>query len=224
MPPPPPPPAPDTPSSAISRKAGAPRAILTAIATNLAMLGWAYWTDVGLGAVMLFYWIESLALGVGAFLRMILTQPPDAERQRRPLAKKVFLVYAFCVHYGAFTLFHGIMVVMLISEFEMVVWSDALILSLPVLLLAMIALYGIAMPLIDRAQGLLTEPVPNYVFGVYGRVVVLHIGILGAGLLIGLSGQAHAFVFVAVFAVAKIVAETGLIGLRLARSTPTAER
>lgn len=213
-------PTPQTERTAKTCRPAVPAAlgIAAPVAANLAMLGWAYWADAGLGLVMVFYWIESIALGIGAALRMILTQPQDPEQQRRSRATKLVLIPFFCIHYGAFALAHGIVLILLLSEFQMVIWSDALIVSLPVMMLAMVALYGLALPLVDRAQGLLTAPPPDYVVGVYGRVAVLHIGVMGAGFLVGLSGQAHAFTFVAVFMIAKIVAETGLLRRRAARA------
>ena len=56
--------------------------------------------------IMLLFWLENVVIGAFNVLKMLLSEPQD----RAKWLGKLFLVPFFCVHYGMFTLVHGVFV------------------------------------------------------------------------------------------------------------------
>jgi hypothetical protein len=63
--------------------------------------------------VMLLFWIENVIIGVSNVLKMLLASPGNVGQW----VAKVFMIPFFCVHYGIFTLVHGIFVLILFGGF-----------------------------------------------------------------------------------------------------------
>jgi len=145
--------------------------------------------------IVLLFWLENIIVGVFFILRLVAARPPGAERGTGWIAK-LFLVPFFAFHYGFFTMVHGVFVFALFGR-EMgdpgaFLPADAA----PVLdaigkyhlLPAVVALalshgFSYAWNYLGKGEfrradmGALTR-------APYGRVVVLHLAIIGGGFLV----------------------------------------
>lgn len=146
-------------------------------------------------AVVLLYWCENVVVGVFNVLRMLCAQPQNTLAQ----AGKVFLIPFFCVHYGMFTLVHGVFVFGLFGGgFKQ--WSgfptphtvlDAVRQTgLGWGVAALIASHGFSFFHNYLAGGEYRRVgLPQLMMQPYGRVVVLHLAILGGGFLVMALGS-----------------------------------
>jgi len=141
-------------------------------------------------AVVLLYWSENVIVGAFNVLRMLIARP----QQGLAWAAKAFMIPFFCVHYGMFTFVHGVFVFLLIggqkpqSGFGLSVSTVLAALREQGLAWAVVALivsHGFSFLhnyvaggeyLRISLQQLMSQP--------YGRVVVLHLAVLGGGFLI----------------------------------------
>lgn len=172
-----------------------PSVVLLVLA-NLIPLGGVLFFGWQVFPIMFLFWLENVVIGVFNVLKMLLAAGPGS-----PLGVKIFLVPFFAVHYGIFTLVHGVFVSVMFGPN----WrSDG----------------GGPFPNAERVQALVTENhlgwallglvlshafsfVTNYVLNgayrtaiapvimmqPYGRVVVLHLAILGGGFLVMFMGM-----------------------------------
>lgn len=141
-------------------------------------------------AVLLLYWSENVVVGVFNVLRMICARPQE------PLAwaGKAGMIPFFCVHYGMFTFVHGIFVLGIFGGG----FGNASATLSPHTLLAAVRQtgigWGIAALIASHAFSFFHNylaggeyrrvGLPQLMFQPYGRVVVLHIGILGGAFLV----------------------------------------
>jgi hypothetical protein len=162
--------------------------VLALVAANLAplygvlVLGWETFP------LVLLFWLENVIIGALNAARMLCVDPRDPASW----AAKLLMVPFFCVHYGMFTAVHGVFVFALFggSAYGEIhgLWTlDAaaravheLGLGLAVLALAASHLFSFLWNYLGRGEyrrasvgQLMAQP--------YGRVVVLHIAILGGG-------------------------------------------
>ena len=145
--------------------------------------------------LLVLFWLENVVIGVIHVFRLALAGGGSpAER-----AGRFFLVPFFMVHYGLFTFVHGVFIVVLcgpVSPFR----GDGAVLDpadLPSLVWSSFGSGGLALPLLVLAGSHLFSFVSNYILKgeykkarpsvlmtrPYGRVVVLHLAILGGGFL-----------------------------------------
>ena len=138
-------------------------------------------------AVVLLYWSENVIVGGFNVLRMLIAQP----QQGLAWAMKAFLIPFFCVHYGMFTVVHGVFVFALFGGHMP---QHGFGLSLPVVFAA-IKEQGLAYAVVALVLSHGFSFFHNYVAGgeyqrinlqqlmaqPYGRVVVLHLVVLGGG-------------------------------------------
>lgn len=161
---------------------------LVLIAANLAplygvlALGWEVFP------LMLLFWLENVVIGVLNVARMLCVDPHDPASW----AAKLFLVPFFCFHYGMFTAVHGVFVFSLFggAAFGEIrgLWTlDAaaravqeLGLGVPVLALAASHLFSFVWNYVGRGE-FRRATVSAQMGRPYGRVVVLHLAILGGG-------------------------------------------
>jgi hypothetical protein len=140
--------------------------------------------------IMLLFWMENLVVGGFNVLKMLLSEPQD----RAKWLGKLFLVPFFCFHYGMFTLIHGVFVLGFFGQYfrpgasfpstgDVVGLIRELHLGYAVLALVASHAFSFGYNYLWRGefrtsslQGLMQQP--------YGRVVVLHLAILGGGFLI----------------------------------------
>lgn len=140
--------------------------------------------------IMLLFWMENVVVGAFNVLKMVISEPRD----RAKWLGKLFLVPFFCIHYGMFTMVHGVFVLGFFGRHfrqgaPFPSWGDVvnligeLHLGYAVLALVMSHAFSFGYNYLWRGefrssslQGLMQQP--------YGRVVVLHLTILGGGFLI----------------------------------------
>jgi hypothetical protein len=141
-------------------------------------------------AVVLLYWCENVVVGVFNVLRMLTARPDEA----LAWAGKAFIIPFFCFHYGMFTFVHGIFVMGL---FGGGFGKSGMSLS-PGTLLTAIRQNGLGWAIAALVASHGFSFFHNYLAGgeyrrvslaqlmgqPYGRVVVLHLVILGGGFLV----------------------------------------
>ena len=163
-----------------------PSAILLLVANAAPLVGVLlhHWTVF---AVVLLYWSENVIVGGFNVLRMLFAQP----RQGLAWAMKAFLIPFFCIHYGMFTFVHGVFVFALFgghlpqNGFGLslaVVFAAIKEQHLAYAVVALVLSHGFSFFHNYVADGeyqrislqqLMAQP--------YGRVVVLHLVVLGGG-------------------------------------------
>lgn len=175
------------------------RALAALVGLNLAMLVWALSTGQGIGAVLVFYWMENVALGVGMLLRILMATTP--------LKSRLNLAAFFFVHYGVFSVAHGMV---LVNLFPDLVGSSLLspAMSMGLFLVAQIAVFGLFLPILDKVTGIALDDPQKAMIGIYGRVVVIHVAILAMAGLIKFSGTTQAVGMLFVLVAAKIIFDT----------------
>lgn len=176
------------------------------VAAGVLLGGWSPFVVVGL------YWLENVAIGAFTVARMLAAGLAGGQ-----LIGAVGLAAFFTVHYGMFCAIHGVFVVALFAgplldqRTELVgVLSAPLPLVLGTLLAepwGWLALAAIVAPLavqtmrwiaarFAKRDGL--EAGANLMTSVYGRIVVLHLVLIGGGLLIAWTGAPTAGVLLLV--------------------------
>ena len=193
--------------------------VWTLLASNLVPLygvlvhGWAVFP------IMLLFWLENVVIGVLNAVRMLVAQPVTEPGAPPSQGAKLFMVPFFCMHYGIFTLVHGIFVFALFAgpSFDGVdtptEMGDALT--------GAIEGWHLGLALLGLVASHLVSFFTNYIgrgeykryslgrllFQPYGRVVILHLTILGGGFLaMALGSPTWAL---AVLVVLKIVVDLG---------------
>lgn len=163
------------------------------VAAGVLFFGWPTF------AVLAFYWIENVAIGIFNLLRILVA----AARARQP-ASGVMLGAFFTLHYGLFCLAHAYFIVAIFGGgvderhlFEPVVALIERVTAEPVgfaALLAIVIATGIdAARWLKSADELERADPQRALFAPYGRVVVLHVVLLvGAFLLQVLRAPAAA--------------------------------
>ncbi len=140
--------------------------------------------------LVLLFWLENVVIGVLNACKMLVTQPGNV----MTWVAKVFLVPFFCFHYGMFTLVHGLFVLGIfggqvkqgapipspVTVYRLIVEHQ---LGWAVLALAGSHAFSFVWNFLRQAEyrtasltGLMQQP--------YGRVVVMHLTILGGAFLI----------------------------------------
>jgi hypothetical protein len=141
-------------------------------------------------AVVLLYWCENVVVGVFNVLRMLCARPQDA----LAWAGKAFIIPFFCVHYGMFTYVHGIFVLGLfgagfgkgnMSLSPLTLFTAIRQTGLGWGVAALVASHGFSFFHNYLAGGEYRRVGLQQLMGQpYGRVVVLHLAILGGGFLV----------------------------------------
>jgi hypothetical protein len=141
-------------------------------------------------AVVLLYWSENVVVGVFNVLRMLCARPNEAIAW----AGKAFIIPFFCFHYGMFTFVHGIFVVGIfggafgkgpISSSPLGLLTAVRQAGLGWAIAALVASHGFSFFHNYLAGGEYRRVgLPQLMFQPYGRVVVLHIGIIGGAFLV----------------------------------------
>jgi len=169
--------------------------VLALIAANVVPLLGVLWFGWKVFPLLLLFWFENLIIGAFNVVKMILASPDS----RKGWAAKLFLVPFFSVHYGMFTLVHGVFVIGLFGgqfrqgapfpdlstvlgliQEEHLGWA---ILGLTVSHAVSFGMNYIGEGEYRRASldMLMSQP--------YGRIVVLHLTIMGGGFLMMALGS-----------------------------------
>ena len=139
--------------------------------------------------ILLLFWLENVVIGALNAFKMLLAEPTNPLKW----VGKLFIVPFFCVHYGMFTFVHGVFVIGFFggqfkqgAPFPSVETFYGLIaeqrLGWAVLALVASHLFSFAWNYVGRGE-YRTASLEGLMKGPYGRVVVLHLTILGGGFL-----------------------------------------
>jgi len=140
--------------------------------------------------IMLLFWLENVVIGGFNALKMLLSEPQHSVKW----LGKLFLVPFFCVHYGMFTAIHGVFVLGFFgkqfrqgaafpSVGDVVGFIGELHLGYAVLALVASHAFSFGYNYLWRGE-FRTSSLSALMHQPYGRVVVLHLAILGGGFLI----------------------------------------
>src|SRR5438094_10610662 len=81
--------------------------VIALVASNLVPLVGVFVFRWEIFPLLFLFWLENVVVGVSNVLKMLLAAPQDLVRW----AAKLFIIPFFCVHYGMFTLVHGVFVI-----------------------------------------------------------------------------------------------------------------
>lgn len=167
--------------------------VIMLVLANLIPLGGVLFFGWEVFPVMFLFWLENVVVGIFHALKMLLAGGG-------PQAMKLFFVPFFCVHYGIFTLVHGGFVFALFgTDFREAKGFLPDFYSLRDLVLNQhlgLAAFGLLVShgfsfvtnyLLNGAYR--TASLPLLMMQPYGRVVVLHIAIIGGGFLVMAMGK-----------------------------------
>jgi hypothetical protein len=161
-----------------------PPSALVLIAANLVPLVGVVAFDWTVFSVLLLYWCENVVIGAFNVLKILLAQPQSLGTN----ALKVFLIPFFVVHYGMFTLVHGIFVLTLFGPGGRVSPTPAAFAhavrdaGIWYGVLAVFLSHAFSFALNYLAQGEFRRASPQVLMmQPYARVVVLHVTILVGG-------------------------------------------
>lgn len=140
--------------------------------------------------IMFLFWVENLILGGFNALKMLWAAPQD----RAKWLEKIFLVPFFSLHYGVFTLVHGVFVFGLFGGAfrqgaPFPAWSELARRIgeqyLGYAVLALVASHAFAFGYTYLWRGeYRTASLKELMQAPYGRVAVLHLALLGGGILV----------------------------------------
>jgi len=150
-------------------------------------LGW------GAGALVMLYWLENLIVGLATVVRMGMT---GVRQGGASLAGMVFMAAFFAVHYGLFCFVHGTFLVGFLAPdptssafpgFGGLI-DQALTAGPGIGIIAAMLLAWHLLSTIAETASEAPQPLHTLMMAPYGRVVILHIGILlGAGALVAMG-------------------------------------
>ena len=179
---------PDRPTLRLSPSA------LTLVAANLVPLGGVLFFGWSVFATLLLFWVENVIVGAFNVLRMLVAQPQIGAMW----AAKLFMIPFFTFHYGMFVTVHGVFVLSLFGGgFTGRGFPTAATFAHAVQVAGIApAAWGLALSHgVSFAFNYIgtgeyrSALVPALMFRPYGRVMVLHIVILGGGFLVTLFGS-----------------------------------
>lgn len=179
--------------------------VIAMIITNLVPIYGVLFMGWQVFPVIFLYWIENVIIGVSNVLKMLLSSPGSAGQW----VAKFFMIPFFCVHYGMFTLVHGIFILVFFGGYAQqgsimpgVKDIFGLIGSLQIggAVLALILSHTISFVTNYIGSGEYKQAsLPELMTQPYGRVVILHLTIMiGGFLMMALGSPAVGLVFLIV--------------------------
>ena len=132
------------------------------------------------GAILILYWIENVIVGFLTLPRILMAQGAIPQREGGKPESRAGLGCFFIIHYGVFTLVHGVITLVVVAGFvtedQTQVWPDGGLLWAIALTAA---LHGLAFfrDWIRPRQWRTASPTFE-MFRPYGRIFVLHITVL----------------------------------------------
>lgn len=193
------------------------------------LLGWD-WREV-----ILLYWLENISIGLATVVRIVRAQPSPAmlaadtstlEINGKPVdlraggaAAKAAMAGFFCLHYGLFTLVHGVFVFVFIGGgFGFGAPTDDR--SIDWLSIAVIWVVGTAVQVAAQVLGPPASDSIGRLFAApYGRIIALHLTILGGAFLMGVLQWPP--VAAVLLIVLHGLIDAGRWGVAALRTTPT---
>ena len=160
------------------------------VAANLWPLAGVLFLHWTVFSVVLLFWAENVVVGALNVVRILWAKPDDGASW----GQKLFLIPFFVVHYGMFTFVHGMFVLILfgggmaqgadfpaLGSFRDAIYREDL--ALPVITLFVSHAVSFAWNYVGSGEYRRTDP-RSLMHQPYGRVVVLHLVILGGGFLV----------------------------------------
>jgi len=164
-----------------------PTAVILILANLIPLFGVLFW-HWEVFPLMLLFWMENVILGIINVAKMITVKSGNP----RENTSKAFIIPFFCLHYGMFTLVHGVFVIVLFSGLLDETGSGGDF-SLPGFLVAILSItvsHLVSFYYNYIRGGEYTRTTLNsLMFQPYGRVIVLHLTIIGSGFLIMILGS-----------------------------------
>lgn len=170
--------------------------VIALLLANLIPLGGVLFLGWEVFPIVLLFWCENLVVGAFNALKMLLAAPglPAA------WGAKAFMVPFFCVHYGIFCLVHGVFVFVLFGGGGRMLHggppgpaqlAETLSqLHLGWAVLGLVVSHGVSFVTNYLMAGeYRTAQLPTLMAAPYGRIVVLHLTILGGGFLLMALGS-----------------------------------
>ena len=165
------------------------------VAYGVLVLQWSVFVVIAL------FWFENVVIGVLNVAKMLIS---GARIGGLALIGALALAAFFTVHYGMFTVAHGVFVVALFGKAELGGPASGLFAPLGQMLDYLLSdregwIAAVSIALLQTAaffrwwsatrEHLTPAVLPNLMFAPYGRIVVLHITVIISGLLIGMLKQ-----------------------------------
>lgn len=208
--------------------------ILQLAAFTLLPLAGVLWLGWDWREVLLLYWLENISVGLATVVRIIRAQPSAAalasdpsklEVNGKPVAwqpgsraAKLGMAGFFCLHYGLFTLVHGVFVFVFIAGgFGFGAPTD----SRPIEWLPILVIWVVGTLVQVAAQVLgppATDSIGRLFMAPYGRIIVLHITIIGGAFL--MSALQWPPIAAVLLIVLHGVIDVGRWGVRSLRTAP----
>jgi hypothetical protein len=172
-----------------------PSVVLLVLA-NLIPLGGVLFFGWQVFPIMFLFWLENVVVGAFNVLKMLLARGPGSH-----VGVKLFLIPFFTMHYGIFTLVHGAFVFAMfgadwrgggVGPFPSFDRLQDLVTQqhLGWAVLGLVVSHGFSFATNYLRNGAYHKAVtPVLMLQPYGRVVVLHLAILGGGFLVMLMGM-----------------------------------
>ncbi len=152
------------------------------VAANLVPLAGVLFFGWSVFSTLLLFWVENVIVGAFNVLRMLVAQPQIGAMW----AAKLFMIPFFTFHYGMFVTVHGLFVLTLFGTFAHAVQAAGI--APAAWGLALSHAVSFAFNYIGTGE-YKSALVPALMFRPYGRVMVLHIVILGGGFLVATLGS-----------------------------------
>jgi hypothetical protein len=152
------------------------------IAVNLLPLVGVLFFNWSVYEILLLFWAENLVIGFYTVARFV------SLFRRNGDGRVLLLIPFFCLHYGIFTIVHGVFVLAMFRPEDHVSGQAAMSLWIP--FLALLISHGASYVMNFLGNGEYREITAEEVMTApYRRVVILHLTILGGGFLVTWLGQ-----------------------------------
>ncbi len=155
---------------------------LLLVAVNLLPLAGVLFFGWSVYEVVLLFWAENLVIGLYTVARMVTLLRRNGDR------RMLLLIPFFCLHFGAFTLGHLVFVIFMFRPEDFAAGGTGLSLWIPFLSLLVSHGASYVMNFLGKQEyrGMDGQ---DAMLAPYKRVIILHVTILGGGLLVSALGQ-----------------------------------
>ncbi len=180
--------------------------------SNLVPLIGIIFFDWNIFSIMIAYWLENLVIGFYNILKIKkagLPNPDNIKMNGQPIKSglKNKLIYFFIMHFGGFTLVHGIFVFILFgilpasdmdsaNSINSINWDllNITFWGIVIMFISMLISHGISYKNNFIGKGEYKKISPGeQMFKPYNRVMIMHIIIISSGFIIGLVGTGKIF-------------------------------
>jgi hypothetical protein len=169
--------------------------VITLILVNLIPIFGVLFMGWQVFSILFLFWTENVIIGATNVIKMALAAPDDKFSQ----ASKIFMIPFFCVHYGIFTLVHGVFIIVLFGGFYgpfddvaslPEAWRVIFTPDLGWAVLALAASHVVSLITNYIGKGEYKKSSLGLLMGQpYGRVVILHLTIIFGGFLVSIFGS-----------------------------------